>query len=484
MRVTTTSMLLIAMLTTALPAAAVGEGDMNCDGVVDDADCPAMALAMTDPTGYTSAYPSCSIDRADINGDGIIDCADFPQFVALVTATTPGGCGLMDCPLAPFGAFAVADGPNNEDTPATACQPTTGICLVVWQERGTATNGISGRFAGHGGTAFGDVFELSSGVDWLADPKVAFDADRNRFLVVWSQTYQNTWTDNDIWGRFVPLTGPDPTEQPFTIGYTTNNEKEPSLALADGADEFLVVWTSETATGKRIEGRRVPADGSGPLAGEFVITEGPEERCQPSLAWDRHNDRYILAYVRDDAGNGDIWLQRMLYSGSQLGEETGIAAWPGDEGAPAIGVLRGAWVAVWHGGAEVYARWIGVDGLPVGGPLQLTGGPAYSQYPSVSCHENGNVCWVVWKQFNTLTEAATRTVSPNGSLGPIEQVRIPPPPLGWDVASVDVDIAIDRPLIVWSQDGPLDWNVLAQVLPGVIFGDGFESGNVMWWEQD
>jgi len=60
-------------------------GDMNCDGVVNNADIPDFVLALTDPDGYAAAYPECDITLGDIDGDGDFNNADIPAFVELLT---------------------------------------------------------------------------------------------------------------------------------------------------------------------------------------------------------------------------------------------------------------------------------------------------------------------------------------------------------------------------------------------------------------
>jgi len=61
-------------------------GDLNCDGEVNNADIPAMVLALTDPDGYGTTYPDCELLRVgDVDDDGSFNNADIPAFVALLT---------------------------------------------------------------------------------------------------------------------------------------------------------------------------------------------------------------------------------------------------------------------------------------------------------------------------------------------------------------------------------------------------------------
>ncbi len=61
------------------------DGDMNCDGSVDNGDIDAFVLALTDPVAYVAAFPDCDINLADVNNDDSVDNGDIDAFVALLT---------------------------------------------------------------------------------------------------------------------------------------------------------------------------------------------------------------------------------------------------------------------------------------------------------------------------------------------------------------------------------------------------------------
>jgi len=61
-------------------------GDMNCDGVVNNADIPAFVLALTDRPTYEATYPGCNADaQGDFTGDLLLNNADIPGFVDLLS---------------------------------------------------------------------------------------------------------------------------------------------------------------------------------------------------------------------------------------------------------------------------------------------------------------------------------------------------------------------------------------------------------------
>lgn len=56
-------------------------GDMNCDGVVDAADAPDLAVALTDEAQYAETHIGCNIHAADFDGNGAYDGRDLAMFV-------------------------------------------------------------------------------------------------------------------------------------------------------------------------------------------------------------------------------------------------------------------------------------------------------------------------------------------------------------------------------------------------------------------
>ncbi|MGE0478867.1 MAG: Ig-like domain-containing protein [Phycisphaerae bacterium] len=60
------------------------DGDLNCDGALNNFDIDPFVLAVTNPAGYNAAYPLCNVNLADMNRDGRIDNFDIDPFVAAV----------------------------------------------------------------------------------------------------------------------------------------------------------------------------------------------------------------------------------------------------------------------------------------------------------------------------------------------------------------------------------------------------------------
>jgi len=59
-------------------------GDLNCDGVVNNADIPAFVMALIEPGEYILAYPNCDLMLGDVDGNGEFNNADIPYFLELL----------------------------------------------------------------------------------------------------------------------------------------------------------------------------------------------------------------------------------------------------------------------------------------------------------------------------------------------------------------------------------------------------------------
>jgi len=61
------------------------DGDLNCDGLTNNADIPAFVLALSNPAAYAAAYPDCDPLLGDVDGDGQFNNGDIPAFIELLT---------------------------------------------------------------------------------------------------------------------------------------------------------------------------------------------------------------------------------------------------------------------------------------------------------------------------------------------------------------------------------------------------------------
>ncbi len=59
-------------------------GDLNCDGLINNADIDPFVLALTGLPQYALSWPNCNHDLADLNGDGLINNGDIDAFIGVL----------------------------------------------------------------------------------------------------------------------------------------------------------------------------------------------------------------------------------------------------------------------------------------------------------------------------------------------------------------------------------------------------------------
>ena len=69
--------------TASFAAVPAGDGDANCDGLIDFFDIDPFLLALFDSVGYAATYPGC-LQFADVDDSGAVDFFDIDPFLAVL----------------------------------------------------------------------------------------------------------------------------------------------------------------------------------------------------------------------------------------------------------------------------------------------------------------------------------------------------------------------------------------------------------------
>ena len=85
-----------------------GQGDLNCDGTVNNFDIDPFVLAVTSASQYAVDYPDCERALADCNCDGYVDNFDIDSFVLCLTVGCPP-CAPAGMVFVPGGEFEMGD---------------------------------------------------------------------------------------------------------------------------------------------------------------------------------------------------------------------------------------------------------------------------------------------------------------------------------------------------------------------------------------
>lgn len=245
------------------------------------------------------------------------------------------------------GPFYVAAGcPADRRYPDATFNSQSGEYLVVWEEEDyTNVTGnsriMAQRVAGTGGTMGARITVADDGIyNWIrnARPAVAYAYTSNKFLVVWSQSFQPSIT-TDIVGQVLSAGGP-PSGGQLTIYNDSSGQpgREPDLAYNVSRNEYLVVWQRQVGSDDDIYARRVT--GGGYLLNPATIEIGRytvQERY-PSVAALASADQYLVVwdfqygsidhdiYARLVAGDGTANVTTMRLADSVLNETRPAAA--------------------------------------------------------------------------------------------------------------------------------------------------------------
>jgi len=205
---------------------------------------------------------------------------------------------------------------------------------------------------------------------------------------------------HDAWAQAGSPMGPE-----FRINsYTPSAQTEPSAA-ADGAGNFVVVWTSDQdGSSVGVFGQRFAAGGV-PLGPEFrVNTSTTDLQNAPSVAADAGS--FVVAWTSSGAYGGttaDVFGQRYASGGAPAGPEFRINTFTTNgQFAPAVAVdPAGNFVVVWAGqGAGdsygVFAQRFAGTGAPLGSEFRVNSATTDQQYaPAVAAGAAGTFV-VTW----------------------------------------------------------------------------------------
>lgn len=357
---------------------------------------------------------------------------------------------------------------NNEQyLPAVAYNTRRDEYLVVWHNRwsGGGRDIYATRVSGQGAVV--SQFAVTYGIKDRAQPSVAYDSENDRYLVVWIYDESGNDTNWDVYGRFIPWYGPDPSLTEFPICTWSSSQWTPKVAYNEHRDwsEFLVVWGNlPTGLTGYISGRRVFADGSGfpPGDGFTVVSDNTftHNYLNPDVAYNLARNEYLVVYSKDQV---DIWATRLEANSNVLGGgEFGIAGWPSAEKLPTVAACHTedqyfvAWQSTQSGSPsheDIYGRFVSGGGTP-GSVLHSALRTIHEKNPSVACNPEAGHYFVVWEeQYSNLSGpygVSGRLIHTDGTFE--GDVVIVGPYTSTDRTQPDVAAGPPGYLTVWEHD--------------------------------
>lgn len=174
--------------------------------------------------------------------------------------------------------------------------------LVVWSDvQGNVDNyDIFGQFVTLNAQLVGDEFTISSAPGQQHAPKVTFSPELARYLVVF-ESVDTFYNMTSLRGQFLEDDGTPwlkPVDENFAITMPGENQQAryPDVAYDAASQTFLIVWQDDRAGGWNVHGQRVAGDTGTLLPLKFDIAADPARFAEhPRLAAGPAN-RYLVVW--------------------------------------------------------------------------------------------------------------------------------------------------------------------------------------------
>ncbi len=373
--------------------------------------------------------------------------------------------------------------------------------VVVWAGSSDGSySGVFGRRLAADGSPIGVDFPINTVTASHQGSAAAATGPDGGFVVTWTNGDLSVGGESNIAARSFDSAGnPLSSDEVRVNTFTTGRQSTPAVAGAqDGS--FVVVWRSPVYgyPNYEIRARRLASDGS-PLGEELQVNASTSERqLYPSVS--SVAGGFVVAWHIDlGADDFDIAARFLTSDGNPTGDDfqistynTGMQAFPVVDTAPSGDFLI-AWQSFGSIGndqdSSVQARLFSSDGTPRGDQVQVNTYTSGSQLrPDVAATADGGfvATWTDGSAFSGGQDGDSygifaRTIATDGTpAGDEFQVnayttfaqRIP------GIARVG-----DRFVVAWqgtrSGVGRDIW--ARRLSPGLVFYDGFESGDLSNW---
>ncbi|MFC1879138.1 hypothetical protein ACFLZW_04435 [Chloroflexota bacterium] len=338
-------------------------------------------------------------------------------FIVVLTAGSIDGLAQKSSPELPDAGIPIIDWSLNQQDAAIAYSENANNFLVVWQHQWAvdAYTVINGRLLGWDGAPSGSVIGISQAVKNASAPSVAYNTFNSQFLVVWEHEYSGT--DHDIYARRIDGDG-TPLGIDLVVSQHSAYESAPVVAYNSTLNQYMVAWVYHVDVGggsyvDRIYAQRLDTNGA-LIGGHVVVGSSAGNAIAPHLVYNPITQQYLLAWCGQDAGGDyDIFAQRLLSDGTQVGSQINLSTWENHQLYPrlAYNPSRNEYVAVWQdyhwdiGISQIYGQRIQADGALAGGafipPNQSTQG---NRLPDVAYQPLSHGFVVVWERVFSLSD--------------------------------------------------------------------------------
>lgn len=306
--------------------------------------------------------------------------------------------------------LVVSQDDNWKYSPAIAYASKHSVYLVVWEN--VWPNGhhdISGRLVAATGQLMFSEFTIYSGTNNSLQPAVTYDSTHDQFLVVWAYDAAGNGSNNDIYGRFIPWSGPVASQTKFVIDQGGENTDKPRVAYGLTYDEYLVVWKVE-ASPSYISGRLINDNNTGPLV-TISTSNAPYLRDFPDVTYNLAGNEFVAVWDEDvnpgpTTQDLDVYARRVASNGTPNGPEFRVAGLSSNEQHPTVAACDKAdqYLFVWQQAApddDLYGRWMNGSGELAPDSFFVGGTTAPEQVPRLSCNTAGTEYFLTWQVMYT-----------------------------------------------------------------------------------
>ena len=196
---------------------------------------------------------------------------------------------------------------GDQALPRVAFSPQTKEYLIVWMDFRDPGRGVYGQRLSELGALLGGEIRLSEATGALGTGSLAWNADRNEYLLVWRESI----TDSIIYGRRLDAAG-QPLGATFAITAGAWQATYPMLGYDALCHDYLLTWNeARESTDTDVVGARLGADGL--ISGaRFDVSARTEIQYAHALAQDTASGQFVVVWMDAFANNWDVYGQRWI----------------------------------------------------------------------------------------------------------------------------------------------------------------------------
>ncbi|MDH5648171.1 MAG: hypothetical protein OEY67_00830 [Gammaproteobacteria bacterium] len=194
--------------------------------------------------------------------------------------------------------FPVSVRSSLQSLPTVAYNSVHDQFLITWSDaryNSKTDVDVYGRLLNAQGEPVSQDIVISNHKGGQGESAVAFDSVNQNYLVVWSDWRNADSIDSDIYAQLLNSDG-KPIGANFPITSLRVSQKQATVAFDPDKQRFLVAWKDDRlANHEKLFGRFISPRGE-LLEEEFLIAKGEGKQDKPSLVYDQKRKRFLVVW--------------------------------------------------------------------------------------------------------------------------------------------------------------------------------------------